>query len=62
MSDDANAPQKLTKLAEEARLVAETTQDHNRRRALRMMSLKYRRLAEFARTHPEDSHSGGRSD
>jgi len=62
MSDDANAPQKLTKLAEEAKLVAETTQDHNRRRALRLMALKYKRLAAFARTHPEDSQSDGPSD
>jgi hypothetical protein len=54
MSDDANAPQKLTKLAEEAKLVAETTQDHNRRRALRLMSLKYKRLAEFSRNQPDE--------
>ena len=55
MSDDANAPQKLTKLAEEAKLVAETTQDHNRRRALRLMSLKYKRLAEFSRNQPDSA-------
>jgi hypothetical protein len=57
MSDDANAPQKLTKLAEEAKLVAETTQDHNRRRALRLMSLQYKRLAEFSRHRPYDRQS-----
>jgi hypothetical protein len=62
MTDEANAPENLTKLAEEAKLVAETTQDPNRRRMLRMMSLKYKRLAEFARTHPEDLPSDGRSD
>ena len=59
MSDDANAPQKLTKLAEEAKLVAETTQDHNRRRALRLMSLKYKRLAEFSRNQPDAGDRDG---
>jgi hypothetical protein len=54
MTDDANAPGNLTKLAEEAKLVAETTQDPNRRRALRLMSLKYKRLADFARKRPEE--------
>ncbi len=54
MIDDANAPENLTKLAEEAKLVAETTQDPNRRRALRLMSLKYKRLAEFSRKQPDE--------
>jgi hypothetical protein len=62
MIDDANAPENLTKLAEEAKLVAETTQDPNRRRALRLMSLKYKRLAEFSRKQPEEGtgERGGR--
>ena len=55
MTDHTNAPENLTKLAEEAKLVAETTQDPNRRRMLRMMALKYKRLAKFARTHPDES-------
>ena len=54
MADATNAPENLTKLAEEAKLVAETTQDPNRRRALRLMSIKYKRLAEFARSHPDE--------
>jgi len=54
MTDHANAPENLTKLAEEAKLVAETTQDPNRRRALRLMSLQYKRLAEFSRKQPEE--------
>ena len=54
MTDETNAPENLTKLAEEAKLVAETTQDPNGRRALRLMSLKYKRLAEFARKQPDD--------
>ncbi|KAB2940329.1 MAG: hypothetical protein K8F92_16070 [Hyphomicrobium sp.] len=49
----SKAPEKLTKLAAEAKLVAETTQDPNRRRALRLMSIKYKRLAEFARTQSD---------
>jgi hypothetical protein len=57
MIDDANAPENLTKLAEEAKLVAETTQDPNRRRALRLMSLKYKRLAEFSRKQPDERRS-----
>ena len=54
MIDETNAPENLTKLAEEAKLVAETTQDPNGRRALRLMSLKYKRLADFARKQPDD--------
>jgi hypothetical protein len=61
MTDQANAPENLTKLAEEAKLVAETTQDPNRRRMLRMMSLKYKRLAKFARAHPDERRSDGES-
>ena len=57
MTEQTNAPENLTKLAEEAKLVAETTQDPNRRRMLRMMSLKYKRLARFARTHPVEGAS-----
>jgi ribosomal protein S15P/S13E len=53
MSKHTKASEKLTKLAEEAKLVAETTQDQHRRRALRLMALKYKRLAEFSRTHPD---------
>ena len=60
MTEQTNAPENLTKLAEEAKLVAESTQYPNRRRMLRMMSLKYKRLARFARTHPDES--GGQSD
>ena len=61
MADATNPPKNLTKLAEEAKLVAETTQDPNRRRMLRMMSLKYKRLAEFARSQPDsdDKRSQG---
>jgi hypothetical protein len=59
MTDQTNVPENLTKLAEEAKLVAESTQDPNRRRMLRMMSLKYKRLARFARTHPEAGPSEG---
>jgi hypothetical protein len=54
MTDETKAPENLTKLAEEAKLVAETTQDPNGRRALRLMSLKYKRLADFARKQPDD--------
>lgn len=58
MADDTNAPKNLTKLAEEAKLVAETTQDPNRRRALRLMALKYKRLAAFSRKQPGGGRSG----
>ncbi len=61
MTDQTNAPENLTKLAEEAKLIAETTQDPNRRRMLRMMSLKYKRLAKFARAHPDEGSSVGES-
>ena len=54
MPDEINTPENLTKLAEEAKLVAETTQDPDGRRALRLMSLKYKRLADFARKQPDD--------
>ena len=54
MKDEFNGPQDLNKLAEEAKVVAESTQDPNRRRMLRMMALKYKRLAEFARSQPDD--------
>ncbi len=54
MTDETNAPENLTKLAEEAKLVAETTQDPNRRRALRLMSLRYKRLAGFARAQTDE--------
>ena len=57
MADETNDPENLRKLAEEAKLVAETTQDPNRRRALRLMSLKYKRLAEFSRNQPDDRQS-----
>jgi hypothetical protein len=57
MTDETNVPENLTKLAEEAKLVAETTQDPNRRRALRLMSIKYKRLADFSRKHPDDRRS-----
>lgn len=62
MADETNDPENLRKLAEEAKLVAETTQDPNRRRALRLMSLKYKRLAEFSRKQPEEGtgERGGR--
>jgi hypothetical protein len=59
MADETNTPDNLTKLAEEAKLVAETTQDPNRRRALRLMSLKYKRLAEFSRQQPDDADGKG---
>ena len=59
MTHQPNAPENLTKLAEEAKLVAETTQDPNRRRMLRIMSLKYKRLAKFARTQPDEGSSDG---
>jgi hypothetical protein len=40
-------------LAEEAKINAETTADPNRRRALRVAALKYRRLADFVRKTPK---------
>jgi hypothetical protein len=43
----ANKAKELQKLAEEAKINAETTADPNRRRALRMTALKYKRLANF---------------
>ena len=49
MPNDANSPDKLAKLAEEAGQDAETTQDPQCRRDLRVMALKYRRLAQFSR-------------
>ena len=52
MADETNDPENLTKSAEEAKLVAETTQDPNRRRALRLMALQYKRLADFSRKRP----------
>ena len=57
MSETKN-PDKLSKLAAEAKLVAETTQDPNGRRALRLMAIKYKRLAEFSRTHPARQSNG----
>jgi hypothetical protein len=45
----ANKANELQKLAEEAKINAETTVDPNRRRALRVTALKYRRLANFVR-------------
>ena len=60
MTDETNAPENLTKLAEEAKLTVETTQDPNRRRTLRMMALKYRRLAEFARSRPDSNDERGK--
>lgn len=57
MTDQTNAPETLTKLAEAARLVAETTQDPNGRGMLRMLALEYRALAKFARTHPDGGAS-----
>ena len=53
MTDETKGPEDLNKLAEEAKLVAETTQDPNQRRMLRVMSLKYKRLADFARSQPD---------
>jgi hypothetical protein len=61
MTDQTNAPENLTKLAEEAKLVAETTQDPNRRRMLRIMALKYKRLARFVRAYPGEGPSDGES-
>ena len=52
MSRDAKSAEKLAKLAEAAVHDAETAQDLECRRDLRVMALKYRRLAEFSRTHP----------
>jgi hypothetical protein len=53
MSAEGTPPSKaeeLQKLAEEAKINAETTVDPNRRRALRVTALKYRRLADFVRS------------
>lgn len=44
-----NKAKVLQKLAEEAKINAETTVDPNRRRALRVTALKYKRLANFVR-------------
>jgi hypothetical protein len=55
----SKASKKLDKLAAETKLVAETTPDRNGRRELRLMSIKYRRLAEFARTQAERRSSCG---
>lgn len=52
MPKDTKSAEELAKLAEEAVQDAETTQDLDCRRDLRVMALKYRRLAEFSRTHP----------
>jgi hypothetical protein len=57
MTDETKTTENLTNLAEEAKLTAEATQDPNRRRMLRMMALKYRRLAEFSRSQPDDRQS-----
>jgi len=39
--------EELRRLAAEAEIVAETTVDPNRKRALRIVALKYKRLAGF---------------
>jgi hypothetical protein len=57
MTDETKTTENLTNLAEEAKLTPEATQDPNRRRMLRMMALKYRRLAEFSRSQPDDRQS-----
>jgi hypothetical protein len=46
----AKTAKKLEKLAEEAKVNAETTHDPNRKRALRIAALKYMRLAKFVRS------------
>ena len=53
-NDEATAKtDKLQRLAAEAQIVAETTVDPNRKRALSVIALKYKRLAEFVRSdHP----------
>ena len=40
---------RLQRLAAEAQIIAETTVDPNRKRALSLIALKYKRLAEFER-------------
>ena len=45
----SKAAKKLEKLAEEANVEAETTHDPNRKQALRVLTLKYMRLAKFVR-------------
>ena len=40
---------RLQRLAAEAQIIAETTVDPNRKRALSLIALKYKRLAEFVR-------------
>jgi hypothetical protein len=40
---------RLQRLAAEAQIIAETTVDPNRKRALSLLALKYKRLAEFVR-------------
>ena len=40
----------LEKLAEESKITAETTHDPNRKQALRVLALKYMRLAKFVRS------------
>jgi hypothetical protein len=44
--------EELRKLAAQAQIVAETTLDPNRKRALNAIALKYKRLAEFVRVKP----------
>jgi hypothetical protein len=51
MANDTNSPEKLAKLAEEADHDAETMQDLECQRDLRVMALKYMRLAAFSRTN-----------
>ena len=48
MSDDpTNRTDELRRLAAAAQIVAETTADPNRKRALQALALKYKRLANF---------------
>ena len=48
MSDPTtNRTAELRRLAAEAQIVAETTADPNRKRALQGLALKYKRLADF---------------
>jgi hypothetical protein len=51
----ARTAEELRKLAAEAQIVAETTVDPARKRALSIMALKYKRLAEFVRLKAEAS-------
>ena len=46
---------RLQRLAAEAQIIAETTVDPNRKRALSLIALKYKRLAEFVRLKAEAS-------